>query len=72
MAEGPKLIFGPHGELEKPGAQRIDVMLPVEYGHIRMELPAPGVLAETDNRVEYMRNKILEALDQLRDAVKKA
>ena len=56
----------------KPGAQRINVLMPVEYGHIRLDLPAPGVLSETNNRIEYMRGKILEALDQLRDATREA
>ena len=72
MEEAPKVIFGPLGEHDKPGAQRINVIFPVEYGHIRFDLPAPGVLSETNNRIEYLRSKILDALDQLRDAVKQA
>jgi len=65
----PRFIFGPTGNAIHPKENRVQVMLETEDGEIHLDLPAPGVLLETENRIDMMRLAIMAAMEKLQGAL---
>ena len=68
MGEEPRLAFGPTGTLEEPEKNKIEVLLPTPEGDIRLQIPAPGALAQGDDGVRYVLDVIDLALVRLVEA----